>query len=324
VPVSSSIIDYEFRPLSHQIDQRWLMAFAAAVGDARPEFLDTVRPGGIIAHPLFTLAVEWPAFLLIARELIGLGLSQQEAMAAVPLDYDIVLHRTIRPGETLATASAVLAVQPHVEGTAVTMEWTSANGVGSLVAKSRSTILFPGVPIAGRPARLQVREPEPLDTGDDGEGRQRHTQRGRRPLGTAAAHVFAECSGIWNPIHTDRAVALESGRRGITIAPSAVLAIAVGSVLHLIDADPACVRRVRATFVDDVVVPSALIIGATSYQPIDRNHPVLFTASVDGDGPVLRDGAMVIEAAPIDPADLQAARPARSNVLRWQRDKSSF
>ena len=41
-----------------EVDARWTMAYAAALGDVMPCYMDTV--GGVIAHPLFPVCIEWP------------------------------------------------------------------------------------------------------------------------------------------------------------------------------------------------------------------------------------------------------------------------
>jgi len=50
-------------PREHAVDARWLMAYAAALGETAPEYLDTTRPGGLLAHPLFPVCYEWPLAL---------------------------------------------------------------------------------------------------------------------------------------------------------------------------------------------------------------------------------------------------------------------
>ena len=50
-------------PREHEIDARWLMAYAAALGENAPEYFDTTRPDNILAHPLFPVCYEWPLAL---------------------------------------------------------------------------------------------------------------------------------------------------------------------------------------------------------------------------------------------------------------------
>ncbi len=342
VPLSAQIVDYEFRPLSHEIDQRWTMGFAAAVGDARPEFIDTSREDGVIAHPLFTIALEWPVYLLVVRDLIGLGLSREDAMMATPLDHEVTLYRTIRPGQTLNTAAAVLGVQHHAQGSTIAIEWTTTRGNGGIVARSTSTLLFPGVPLASGPAGLDLRSPDavidlrsPVATitgagahllhGFDGGGEQ-VSRRGRRRLGTAVAHVFGECANMWNPVHSDRAVAIDAGRPGLTMPPTGLLAMAVSSALQLAEGTPECVRRVRADFGQPVALPAELDVELSAVPGVPTMG--FRVASVDADGSAALSsaiaGLVTLEEAPIDPLVTKPAREARPSGFRWARSKSTF
>ena len=47
------------------------------------------------------------------------------------------------------------------------------------------------------------------------------------PVSATAAHVYTEGARIWNPIHTDAAVAARAGLPGIILHGTATLALAV-------------------------------------------------------------------------------------------------
>jgi acyl dehydratase len=328
VSLSAQIVDYEFRPLTHDIDTRWLMGFCAAIGDARDEFFDTNRPSGIVAHPLFSLALEWPAYLLVVRELIGLGLGKEDAMLATPIDHEVTLYRSIWPGHSLTTIPAVRGVQASSGGAIIVLEMTSTRANGALVARSTSRVLFPGVALAGSPIGLDprrtesivdLRVPDPLSIAvHTGTGVE--IKRGRRRLGAAAAHVFGECSGMWNPLHTDRAVALDAGLAGFTIPPPALLSMAVSSVMQLSDIEPMCVRRIRGEFGARVPLPGVIDIETTITSPASV---IGFRVGCDA-GKAITNGTIVVEDAPIDPIGVKPMRETRPTALRWHRAKSKF
>jgi len=60
MPLNSSTVGASAEPVVHDIDERWLMAYAAGLGDTLPCYLDTLRPGNIIAHPLFPCVLNGP------------------------------------------------------------------------------------------------------------------------------------------------------------------------------------------------------------------------------------------------------------------------
>ena len=63
MPLSSSTVGRETDPTTTQIDARWLMAYAAALGDMLPCYIDTASQDGIVGHPLFSVGPDWPVFL---------------------------------------------------------------------------------------------------------------------------------------------------------------------------------------------------------------------------------------------------------------------
>src|SRR5271168_1378534 len=64
MPLSSSIVGIASEPAATEIDARWTMAYAAALGDSLPHYMDTLRPAQLVAHPIFPVCFEWPTLTL--------------------------------------------------------------------------------------------------------------------------------------------------------------------------------------------------------------------------------------------------------------------
>jgi acyl dehydratase len=319
-------VDAAFRPRTHEIDDRRLMAFAACVGDARPELIDTARPGGVVAHPLFPVVYEWRSMLDVAGELRQRGMNWEEAQAATPLDYDVRWFATVRAGAHLEVSVQVDEARSSPDGATLTIVTTAVDAAGGPVSRSRVHVLFPESKLEGEPrTRSGPGVPAGDAAGDPATGDASVVdlraawsnpdaviRRGRRRVGTPAAHVFSECSGIWNPVYTDKAVALRHGRAFLALPPAGTLAMTVGGVLQLGSADPTWVRRVSAEFAAPVPVPSTLDIEAEVPHRPSPSAPLRFRASLEDGTPVVSAGLLVAE--PSD-ADVEAAR-ARSRVQR--------
>ena len=65
LPLSRDVVGAGVGPLAHNIDARWLMAYAAGLGETDPRYFDTLAPGGPAAHPLFPVCYEWPVLLAL-------------------------------------------------------------------------------------------------------------------------------------------------------------------------------------------------------------------------------------------------------------------
>src|SRR4029453_1637959 len=65
------------------------------------------------------------------------------------------------------------------------------------------------------------------------------------PVPAGLAHTYTECARIWNPIHTDKAVARSAGLPDIILHGTATLALAVSAALEREGAGPdAAVARI--------------------------------------------------------------------------------
>ena len=69
MPLDAAMLGQTTRALTHPVDARWLMAYAAGLGDLNPRYMDTAA-GPVIAHPVFPVCLEWPV-ILTSRELKG-------------------------------------------------------------------------------------------------------------------------------------------------------------------------------------------------------------------------------------------------------------
>src|SRR5207247_9911485 len=59
------------------VDARWLMAYAAALGETDPRYYDTRAHGGPLAHPLFSVCYEWPPPLALRAKAMGAAIAPQ-------------------------------------------------------------------------------------------------------------------------------------------------------------------------------------------------------------------------------------------------------
>lgn len=271
-------------PLEHAIDARWLMAYAAALGATDPAYLDTTRPGGIAAHPLFPVCFEWPAALALRA-----ALPPAVAERAVHATHDLTIHRPPRPGDWLATTAVVRAVRARRAGAFVLARFETVDAIGLPVSTTDYGTLYRDVVTDGEGPDLPVVEAPPAP------GAAAPVWRATVPVPAHLAHVYTECARIWNPIHTDRAVALAAGLPGVILHGTATLALALGEVLRR-DAgvDPGRVRRIAGTFGAMVVLPSALTVEGSGGVEGPDGRRVAFRVLTDAGAPAVRDGWVLL------------------------------
>ena len=264
-------------PVAHEIDARWLMAYAAGLGETDTRYFDTRAPGGPAAHPLFPVCYEWPALVAVR----GRATPDEIAVRSVHATHDLTVHRPPRAGDALRTTARVTGLAHRRAGTLLTVRLETIDADGRPVTTSDYGSVYRDVGFEGE---------------DVGPGPERGAGSGL-PAGAfelpsevpaGLAHVYTECARIWNPIHTDVAVARDAGLPDIILHGTATLALAVSGILRHTGTDPGDVRRVTGRFTGMVSLPSRLTIRAAKAP---GGRAFVFEAA-GGGASVLRDGVL--------------------------------
>ena len=250
MPLSAKAIGAKTDFIEHQTDLRWLMAYAASLGDMNPQYLDTTGP--TVAHPVFPVCLEWPA-ILATRQLAQMtGLTDAEAAKGVHASHDLHLYRPIVAGETLRTQTTVIDARGIRPGAAFVMRLDTLDSHDQLVCRTYQTSIYRGV---ATDTETSVAEPVPAWplAGREFHPAVQHTIA----VGGNLAHTYTECAHIFNPIHTDKQVALDAGLPDIILHGTATLALAISTLVNeYLDGDPTRVERLGGRFAAMVLMPS--------------------------------------------------------------------
>ena len=114
-------------------------------------------------------------------------------------------------------------------------------------------------------------------------------------ISAGAAHVYTECARIWNPIHTDPAVAEQYGLPGLILHGTATLAHGISCVIaQETDGHPERVKRITGRFGAMVFMPSRLTVRIVSREASAEGDVVRFEIRTEEGKPAVRDGAIVV------------------------------
>src|SRR5579862_7958398 len=119
MPCDSRIVGQSLGPLDYDVDPFWTMAYAAGIGDASACYLDSARPDGIVAHPVFPVCLATRARWQMEPMYLAAGLTPEESLRSVHVTQQMICHRAIRPPEKVAVAATVTALQRRRAGTYV-------------------------------------------------------------------------------------------------------------------------------------------------------------------------------------------------------------
>lgn len=279
----------------HDIDERWTMAYAAALGDHRDCYLDTTRLDGVVAHPLFSVGPEWEAIVASRSMSERLGMTRAEVVTGVHATHDLTVHRLVRPGDRLSTQLSIVGVTDISPGAKVTTRLTTVDQHGQPIATTTQDAIYLGVPTDN------VDQPDPTPPpaipASDRRGNPIVTTI---DVAASAAHVYTECARIWNPIHTDRSVAQASGLPNIILHGTATLAHGITAVVnHRADGEPELVRRVAGRFAAMVELPSTITVKVwPGNETPDGNTTVPFEAYNAAGVAAVKNGLVVLGTSP--------------------------
>jgi acyl dehydratase len=243
------------------VTPRRTIAYAAGLGDTMPCYFDDAAPEGIVAHPAFCVAVEWPAAVALRAE-SPLGGTPQERLRAVHAGQDSFFHRPIRPGDRLRTTASVIQMRPIRPGTFLMTKFATVDATtGAPIVTSYSSTIYRDVAVEGEGGQLE--EIPAIPTASD----LTHPIRVEIPIAREAPHVYTECADIWNPIHTERQVALAAGLPDIILHGTATWALAASTLIQrCVGGDPTRLVRFTGRFTA-MVIPGTTMTLAYEATP---------------------------------------------------------
>ena len=251
MPVLTSAVGSKLGPREFEVTDRRLLAYAAGLGQSQGLLLDDARAGGLVGLPQFCVVPEW----LLRTPPEVWGAPQEELVRGVHAAQDSFFHDVFRPGQRLQIEGVITELRETSAG-ALSVSRLEARDAdsGNPIVTSWTTGLLRGVGIEGEPQQLES-SPELPDHFVDPAAAESVTI----PIAREAPHVYSECAQIWNPIHTERQVALAAGLPDIILHGTATWALAGCQVIaRRAGGDPARLKRLHGRFTG-MVIPGSEI-----------------------------------------------------------------
>ena len=241
MPLNKDAIGREYAPTTTEVTLEAMQNYARACNDDNPAFFDSSRAGGIVAPPMFAVAVTWEAVMSAAMD-PSVG---TDFLRSVHGEQDMEFFQPIRPGDTVTSVAKIASIETKITGETMTIEVNARDRDGALVNKTHFSIF-----VRGRrnrdlaAAELRIVEPE----------------RGE-PLYTVAQTVdldqtfrYAAASGDRNPIHVDETVAKMAGLPGIIVHGLCTMAFTSKVIIdNCCAGDPTRLKRLRVRFSRPVI-----------------------------------------------------------------------
>jgi acyl dehydratase len=219
MPLSADIVG---RPLPEQVIRvtpRMALAYAAGIGDDNAVCYDDTRPD-FMAHPAYCVSPEWQ--VVIANRSSGLGLKPEEAVRGVHAGQNTAFHRPIRPGIAVRVGGEIVEVRATGAGALARSRLRTTNAeTGELLVETLTSSMYRGVAVSGDNRTLGA-----IADITETWTAQAEATDDVIALDRWFAHRYTECANIWNPIHSERQVALAAGLPDIIVHGTALWALA--------------------------------------------------------------------------------------------------
>lgn len=224
--LNSDLVGTALKPYRREITGRETMNYAAAVGDDNPRYFDDERDGGIVAPPLFGVAVTWPILERIWEFIDTDRFPPELLLTQVHHTEHLVFHRPVRPGDQLTVQGQIAAILPHRAGTRVVICFEALDPQGRKVFTEHTGALLRGVSCleGGQGAEALPKVPP-------GPTENRTLWETGISIDPLRPFIYDGCTNIFFPIHTSKSFARQVGLPGIILQGTATLALAAREIL---------------------------------------------------------------------------------------------
>ena len=286
MPLSPANVGRSTDFIEHEVDARWIMAYAASLGDLNPRYMDTAT-ATVCTHPVFPVCLEWPS-VLATRTLLGTQLTNDESARGVHAAHDLHIFRPIQAGAKLRTSATLISVEAIKPGAGYTLRLDTVDAANELICQTFQYGIYRGVSVEGSAKSSEAAPAPPVSARLNDS-----TTIISVPAGSA--HTYTECARIWNPIHTDRKFAQDAGLPDIILHGTATLALSISELINIFtEGQPDRVVRLGGRFAAIVLMPSNLQLRTSGcYRNTDGLTTVSYAISTAQGEPAISGGFFV-------------------------------
>lgn len=287
--ISTSSVGRRTIAKSFELTPRRIQAFAAGINDFNPLYFDDARPDGLIGHPGLVFSFQWNS-----RFQPDIDVPLEIARLGVHAWTDVRFHRPFRQGDVITSQGETVSARQIRPGVESNQRYTMTDATGAIVAELDYAGITRGAVTDG-PDRIAA-EPPPLP---DPPTLSDPLWVADIPIAPEAAHVYTECAEIYNPIHTERSVALAAGLPDIILHGSATTCIAMREIIdRCLDGDPTRLARFTGQLRAMVLLDTQIQVRCLADVAGPDGSRAIYYEVRNGDGdPVLANGVAMTHSA---------------------------
>jgi acyl dehydratase len=276
--LNRNLIGKQYDPQDYGVTTEAIRRYAQAYNEDNPRFLDTTRPNGIIAPPMFGVVMGWlPIMLVMTDTELGADL-----LRLLHGEQDMYFYRAVAPGDIITSTATIVSIEEKTTGESIVVEVSSSTQANEPVQRMLFTAFIRGK--GKRERRVESR----VEEAPSGEPLVRIAQT----IDADQTYRYAQASGDLNPIHTDESVAKMAGLPGIVVHGLCTMAFTSKVMIdHLCNGDPSCLKRLCVRF-SYPVFPGQTITTAIWPRPDHDGRKVYAYETVNPEGRTVIEGGI--------------------------------
>ena len=286
--ISSQYVGVPLREYRTVISWRDTMNYAAALDDSNPLYFDDEHEEGIIAPPLFAVAVTWPVIEHIGEYIEASDFPREVLLTQVHFTEHLELHRPLKPGDALTVKGRIAAILPRRAGTYVVMRFDAVDAEGAPVFTEHIGAMMRGVSCAGEGRGNDALPQVPSSPGGIPLWESPVFIDALRPF------VYDGCSRIFFPSHTSRRFAHDVGLPDISLQGTATLGFALRELINKeAGGDPRRVKALACRFTGMVLPGTEITVTLEAREEGGRG--LFFAVSDSAGNKVIKDGYALLD-----------------------------
>ncbi len=285
MPINSAAIGSRYGAITTNMTPRRLLAFAAGIGVSSSQVFDDLNED-FVAVPQICVS---PEYHLAVQNRLGdvFGTTAEERRRAVHAVQDSEFLRPIKAGDQLTTTAEVVGLWAGRGGTNIGVAIKHSVD-RELVCRTYMQGTYRDVALDGEGMEPKSKPAVP----SPGPGVQEHDPLPIH-IPRELPHVFSECADIWNPIHTERAVALAAGLPDIILHGVATWSIAGRELVDFFaGGDVSALKRLSGRM-GAMVIPGTTLTLRMQSEFVEQVWRVFYIIETNQGDAAIRDGYAV-------------------------------
>jgi len=284
--VNSPLKDYKVK-----IDWRHIMNYAAAVEDDNPYYFDDECQDGIVAPPMFAVAVTWPIIENLPTFIQVEKFPIKVLKTLVHYTEHLKFHRLIKPNDELIIKGKIVAILPHRAGTHIITRLDAIDKDNNPVFTEHLGGILRGVKLDG-----------------DGKGEEflpkiPNVRSTNKPLWKKTiaidklrSFIYDGCTDIVFAIHTSKKFAHFVGLPGIILQGTATLAYSLKKIIDIeAESNPHKVDEIYCKFTGMVLPDTDIQIQLNSKNKIEKKTELQFEVYNSEGKKAISNGYLVLK-----------------------------